>query len=497
MIGARNTFLKNAGVMMAAQIITWSLSLVLAAILPRYLGVTSVGKYQLALSLWGITGVVIGFGMDTLLTKEIARAPAKLNDLFGISLIVRAAFYIIGFAILAIYARIIGFPQETTTILYIIGFSTLFGQFSSSTRATLQGLERMEFISLADIVSKVLITISSILLLLMGYGVVFIAGLVVLASAVSFGIQYYFLNKLPAFRLRFDWQNIPWMLKNSLPYLLSNIFLVGYLQIDVVLISLFVSEDGVGWYSTASVLFSTLLFIPTVFLTAVFPILSRTYEENPNSMPNIISKSFKFLFVLSIPIGFGLICIADPFVILLYGPEFTNSGPILAIFGVVLILMYQNMLLSQFLVSINRQKALVVIMAIATFLSIPLDMILIPWCESLFNNGAMGGALAFVITEAGMVIVSLYLLPRGWLGRTNLWLVAKGTLAGLGMISAVWWWRDAFIIFPIILGASTYFTLIWILRVIPKEDWGLIKEVANTFISRLHKGKPKLTSSRG
>ena len=193
--------------------------------------------------------------------------------------------------------------------------------------------------------------------------------------------------------------------------------LVVYVQLDVVIISLLVDEAAVGWYSVADQLFATLLFVPTVFITAVFPVLSRMYTHEQDALPHLISKSYDLLLLLGIPIGLGIVVIADPLVVLLFGADFANSGPVLAVLGVVLILMYQNTLLGKFLISIDRQNQWTKVMIVASLATIPLDLIFVQWCQSQFNNGAIGGALAFVVTETGMIFAGLSLLPSGALGR--------------------------------------------------------------------------------
>ena len=447
-----NTIAKNAGVLMASQLITWGLTLALMIFLPRMLGATSVGQFHLANSIWAIVSIVAAFGMDILLTKEIARDPAKTGDLFGTAVILRAFFYVIGFGGAALYAQWAGYGAETLSVIYIIGFSVFVMQFSELCRAALQGLERMEFISLADILAKAFTTVVGLTLLFLGQGVLVIALVMVGASLVSLTIQGISLRRLQAVSFRFNWQTAKWMLKSSFPYFLVSAFLVVYIQVDIVIISLLVDEEVVGWYGAADGLFATMLFIPSVFITAVFPVLSRMYADESDTLPRLMRKSFDLLALLSIPIGLGVLAIADPLVVLLFGPEFVNSGPVLAVMGIVIILTYQNMLLGRFIISIDRQNAWTVVMAVATFATIPLDLVLIPWCQNTFGNGAIGGALAFVVTESIMMIAGLYLLPKGSLGWGNAWTAVRALTAGLGMVAAIWMWRDAFIAIPVVIG---------------------------------------------
>src|SRR4051794_18282371 len=86
---------KNASILMVAQLMTWILSLLLTIFLPRYLGAAATGIFVLAGSIWSIMGLLISFGTDTLLTKEIARQPAKTPELLGMALLLRMFFFIL------------------------------------------------------------------------------------------------------------------------------------------------------------------------------------------------------------------------------------------------------------------------------------------------------------------------------------------------------------------------------------------------------------------
>jgi hypothetical protein len=80
---------------MASQLVTWALTFALTIILPRYLGAVNAGKLTIANSIWAIVAIIATFGMDTLLTKEIARKPAQAARLFGASVALRAILFLL------------------------------------------------------------------------------------------------------------------------------------------------------------------------------------------------------------------------------------------------------------------------------------------------------------------------------------------------------------------------------------------------------------------
>jgi O-antigen/teichoic acid export membrane protein len=504
MSGTGKTVAKNASVLMASQLITWGLTLLLMLFLPRYLGAETVGQLYFAGSLWAIVAITITFGMDRYLTKEIARYPEKTSELFGSSIIIRTILYVFGFGGVALYLSYVKESPETIKVVYVIGISQLIWQFIGASQETLQGLEQMQYMSIGNIVGKAVNTVVSIVLLLLGYGVLTIAAVNILSAGANLALQLYFLGQMHPIRLRFNLRGSFEMLKASSPYLMARLFLVVYQQVDIVIMKslsnpdnpyieqTIISEAAVGWYGVADQLFGTFLFIPTVFMTAVFPALSRMYATGSKSLPKLMSKSFDILLLLSVPIGLGLLVIAKPLVVLLFGADFAPSGPVLAVMGIVLILTYQNILLGQFLVSTDRQNTWAVVMAIATLATIPLDLLIIPWTAEVWNNGAIGGAMVYVITELGMMMIGLRMLPEGALTKSNLWLAGRVLLAGLGMVAATWWVRDMFIVIPIGVGAVTYIALGLLLQIVSKEDREVLMGAGERVLGRF--GRKPATS---
>jgi O-antigen/teichoic acid export membrane protein len=233
-----------------------------------------------------------------------------------------------------------------------------------------------------------------------------------------------------------------------------------------------------------------------VVMAAVFPALARRYaaaSEGEASawepLYRATRRTFDMLVVLSIPIGLGVLVVADPLVVLLFGQQFVNSGPILALMGIVLILTYLNMLMGQFLISMDRQNSWTVVMAIAAVATLPLDLWLIPLCDRLYGNGGIGGSLSFIIIEGGMVMAGLAMLPRGVLNRSNGWLAARALMAGLAMVAGTWWARDLFLGIPVALGILIYTALAWLLRLVQREEIELARDLIQRVAGRLRCGR--------
>jgi O-antigen/teichoic acid export membrane protein len=517
----QNGLLRNAAALLVSQVITWSLALALTVFLPRYLGAANVGRLILASSIWAVATVLITFGMDVHLTKEVARYPGRLRKLLGTSLALRGALFVLGLAGVLVYAKIARYPAETVLMLWIIAAASLFSVFSNACQAVLQGVERMEYMAYGGVAGKAVYSLGAIVMMAAGLNVYAVAAMAVGGALVTLLVQLVFVARLPAGpatspgsggrllgrdNLRPTWSQARQMLRASIPYLLSDAFVVIYMQVDVVVLSLMLDERAVGWYGSARQLFGTLLFVPTIVVTAIFPTLSRLYAsesggeaatggEATRTLRQYMRRSFDLLMLLSVPIGLGIAVIANPLVVTLFGPGFANSGPVLAVLGVVMILTSQNMLVGRFLVATDRQRQWIAAQAVMGLATIALDLVLVPWCQTAFANGALGGALSYVVTELALLAVGIVLLPKGSLTMRNASVAARSLAAGLVMVAATWWLRDRFLLIPIAVGAVVYVLALWALRAVPAEELRYIRDVVASTVRRWRGREPEPAAS--
>jgi O-antigen/teichoic acid export membrane protein len=485
------TIAKNASFLMISQLVTWGLSLIIMIVLPRYLGPEVTGKYYTAVAVWNIMSMIITFGMDMLIAKEIAKNPTAISDFYGNSFFLRTALFIIGGVIVAIYANLIQYPPETITMLIIIGSGTLVWQYASICQASLQGLEKMQYISLANISSKLFSTVVTLVLVFLGMGIFFIASVYVGMALVSFLIQNHYVRTLQKPQFRINPKQAWGMLKRGFPYLLAGAAITLYLEVDIIIISMLANERTVGWYGAADVLYGTLLFVPTVLMTAVFPALSRENVKDPEILKRLVQKSFNMLLLIGVPIGFGIFLVADSLVVMLYGAEFIGSGPVLAIKGLVLTMTYQNMIIGTALISMDKQNPWTLVITLATIAVIPLDLIFVPWTHTALNNGAIGASFVFIFTELFMMAAGIKLLPAHTLNKSNVVYSIKVFTAGIVMIAATWWFRDAFIAIPIIIGIISYGIAILLFRLLGKDDWEIITGIRDTVVAKLQRRRIK------
>jgi len=164
--------------------------------------------------------------------------------------------------------------------------------------------------------------------------------------------------------------------------------------------------------------------------------------------------------------------------------------------GVSLIATHLNGILGKYFIATDRQAVWTWAMGLAAVLTIPLDLILIPWCQKQFGVGAIGGGLSFIVTEGFQAVFGLIMLPKGFLGWKSIWFGGKVFISGMAMVCAAWLLRGYFIAIPILAGAITYLGLIVLFKVISQEEWIFIKDLGTRIFLRFRRFFPHPTPAK-
>jgi O-antigen/teichoic acid export membrane protein len=491
------TMAKNFSVMFVSQVVTWALAFIQTSYMTRALGPSVSGTIFFAWSVWVLAMTFATFGMDIFLNKQVALHPDHVSTLLGSSLMVRSLFYLLGCLGMTVYLWTQHDGRELALVVGLIGVANYFILQSNALTAVLQGLELMEFVSIASVLSKLVGAVLTIGLLWLGYGMYMVANVAIVSAVVGFLIQLAAIRKRYPISWKWDTAVCKQLILGGSAYVVMAFAIVVYQQIDAVSLKHFVSREVIGWYGAANTYFSTLMFVPVVFGSVVFPSLVRTYERDPSHFGPAAAKSFDLMIMAGIPIGFGLSVLAGPVILLVNGPAYSPAIPILALLGLVLIFTYLSTFFAYLAIISKRSHIWAWVMVISVVLKIVLNIVLIPWCQARFGNGGIGSALSYLVTEGGMVAAGILMMPKQTFAWENLRKLVLIVAVGCLMYFVCWMLSDMVIVVPIIAGAAVYLCLILGLRIVPAEDLKLLRDTFERIVARLRGAKPKLSNLQG
>ncbi|MBM4241941.1 MAG: hypothetical protein FJ150_09825 [Euryarchaeota archaeon] len=127
--------------------------------------------------------------------------------------------------------------------------------------------------------------------MLLGFTVVGFAVIYLVVSAILLIYSLFVcIWKFVLGKIEVDWVFWKFIIKQALPFGFTGIFVMIYYYIDTVMLSMILpnADELIGWYNAAYRLTIVLSFIPSVYFSSIFPIMSRFYKKS--------HKSLKFAF---------------------------------------------------------------------------------------------------------------------------------------------------------------------------------------------------------
>ncbi len=408
--------------------------------LPRYLGSEDYGRLYLAISLMMISHLIIDFGGGYFIPKEIARSRQAAPSVVMNSLGIRFLLWAVTFCSLILFSHFAEYPPVVHKLIIILGFATLWECVGKALKSCFQGFEKLEYSAIGAISERLAVTVVGVTALLWGADVIIIAvimaGSTLLNALISAGLLKRLVPSFPRLDLRVGWS----ILKSGLPYFLWSVFAVVYYRIDAVMMSLMTPPHVVGWYGAAYRFFDVLMFIPTIFTTAVFPVMARLWKEETNTMGRTTGKCLELIITAGVLVSCCTFLYARQIISLFFGlDEYGQAVPLLQLFSVGLPLVYIDMILGTVILASDKQREWSLVALAAIPANIGLNFVLIPLTQRYFGNGGVGAAIATLLTEFGVMVAALWLIPKHLCGSMRLGVIIKAisiapAICGVGIL---------------------------------------------------------------
>lgn len=463
--GMGNSVKKNTLFLSIGQIIQLMLAFLMVPFAARYLGEAGFGQYSLATAIMYIIFLVNDFGLNTLTTRENAREKARAGEVFGTVLFIKLAFVLACALVLLLALWIYDLPRQAamaTAIFAVFGILTSIGQLATG---VFRSFERMEYETVVVILEKAVITGLGILFLVQGanlvqFSLVFVAGGLTTVAVSFFVIR----KKFFPITIRFDLRHAREILRESAVFGLSLFLITAYVRTSILLLGAMKSEEVVGWYSAAYRLISLTSVVPTIFVSATFPKLSRESLVRREVVALLFTKGFKYLIFLALPIVAGTTVLADKIIYLVYGAAYVQAIPTLKILALTAAFSFMNIYLAGLFGATNHQKQMFYLQAAVLVTSVALNLLWIP------DHNHIGAAWASVATEGLMFILALYIAVTKITRLCEKMFFLKALAATLVMTAGLLLMPHINVFLSIISATLIYFASLFLLRGFTLEE---------------------------
>lgn len=326
-------YVANTGWIFLGKWGNLTISLIATLVIARHLGPTNLGEFSYAMSFIAIFSFIAVFGIDSVLYRELIKHPKKRNEYLGSALCIKLTTAALASFLTIIFAYFFS-PRDVSFLLIIILSLSFFFQslyiISYEFGAEVKG----KIISLLSIGITLLINLLKILIVSIGYGVIFLA-LIVLFEALLYASGYVYFRKKtfgPITDWKFDTVISKSLIHNSWPFIFSGAFTVIYSRIDQIMLKNMIDATSVGFYDVAVRLTELWYFIPTVIVGSLFPALVNSRMHDRSEYLQRVFKLFAVISLVTLTLSLLMSVFAKPIILTIFGAKFFDSIYILQIY---------------------------------------------------------------------------------------------------------------------------------------------------------------------
>ncbi|MDX1993906.1 MAG: oligosaccharide flippase family protein [bacterium] len=445
-----------------------------AFVMLRVLGPENAGLYQYAVTIFVWFDIFTNFGLNTYLTREVARDRSKAGYYLLNTSLLRLGLVVVGIPLLVgfIAARqnLVASPlsSEAIIVLVLLYAGLLPSSLSTGLTALYYAFEKAEVPAAVATLTTLNKAVFGLAALLMGWGIVGLAGVSIILNFITLAILLYGAREmLGGGRERSQPRSglMRGMLNQSWPLMLNHFLATIFFQIDIIILEASQGTAIVGKYGVAYKWLMAINVIPAFFTQALLPVMARQAEQDVNALRRTVTLGLKLLLAIAVPLAVVFTFSAQTLTLILGGAEYLPEGAIaLQIMIWSILIGWMNSLTQYVLIALDVQRRITGAFAVAVTFNIVTNIILIP------HYGYVAAALTTIASELVLFVAFGLLLRREMGGLAWTSILPRPVIAGLGMLAVV---AGLWAVQPIIAlsaGSMIYLALLVMLRPLSAQE---------------------------
>lgn len=419
-VGRSASIARNAFYLVLGQVATTALAIVFSAALGRTLGAGDFGLYFLISSFATFAYVVVDWGQQFYVIREVARTPGRGGDFLGSTLVLRA----VGGPLAALPAGLLTWAlgYDARTCWFSVAFMvTSLPYFLTQTYSfVFRGRDRMEFDASTSAVNKAVGLALALAALAAGTGLSGVLLAQGLAGVAALALAARLYRRVATGPVRFSRDTAREAIAGGTGIVGMMVAVQVQPYLDAIILSKMIPVDAVGWFGAARNIMGTLIAPALIVGAASYPRLSRAAPELSVFKAEVRAALRPILWLGALG-AIGTCLFADGAIALVYGHrQFGPAGIILKVFGPGLFFLFIDVLFGNALTALGRATAFSMVKVASIVVSTALDLALVPLFQQRYGNGGIGAVAAFVLSEFLVFGGALFLMPRGSLGPAAL-----------------------------------------------------------------------------
>lgn len=476
---------KNSVTPMFAQLAGKVIDFGFAFISLRLLGPEGNGRYTFAVTTWLFFNTLADFGLETLVTREVARdrSHANTNRYFSTMLVTRLSFSALSLPIAMLWVGGFSLTGEMTGDVALAVALLMVGMMPSAVSGTLsavfRGHEKFEYLAANQILGSIIKVPLGLGALLIGWGVAGLAATSIAVNLIAMSSLWTIFTReviKPDIRKGFERALVPAMLKSAFPLMLNGFLISIMFKSDVFLLFPFRGDIEVGLYNSGYKFIDALLIFPSAITLALFPLFSTYSRDSRENLMRAYSEALRLLIIIGLPISAGTLFIANDLIGAAFGDKFLPGGAIaLQILIWFLPFSYINGVTQYVLIALDKQRYITIAVLITAGVNIGGNLIFIPFF------GYIAASAMTIATEVILLIIYSILMRRMFAPIPFFKTMARPVVATLVMmavltlITVVFGFNNFFV--TIIVGVAVFLGGLVLFGGVTGEDMRYLRKI--------------------
>jgi O-antigen/teichoic acid export membrane protein len=436
--GSGSLVLKNASLLLGAQVLVTPLAIVVNALMARHLGPTEFGQLYLASTFVAFGLAFVEWGHGAVLTSRTAQDRSQAGEMLGTSLAWRSVAALVVGGGLLLGSHLWGHGSDFVLILGLAMVAAVIGSLSVACQDVIRGYERTDVAAGTYVAYQLLASIAIVGVLVLGGRLSHVLCAQIFCALVGFIVTFNLIRMLgvPRPAVRFDACGQLFAL--GTPFLGFGLALLLQPNLDALLMTKWASAESIGWHAAARKLTGVLTVPASAIIGALYPTLCRLHATDRDQFNKVARSALRATTLLVVPVAIGCGLYPDLGVRIFNRETFGPAEDNLRVLSITLFLTYFSMPLGTCLAAAGLTKSWSVAQLGCVAVSAILDPILIRYFQAHGGNGGLGVCIASVVSEVFMVGFALWRVPAGVLdrelyGRLGMALVAGAAMAATAL----------------------------------------------------------------
>jgi O-antigen/teichoic acid export membrane protein len=463
--------LTNSAVLAVSKILERASGFVVGVLIANRLGAEGLGVYAAAWALYGVIAVAGSAGTTEYLVREIGRDRSCTASYTVHLSILALVFAGILMGATQLVARHVGYSRELETSISIMLLAILPKVVNAIQEGVFVAYGKVAYQTLTRFWSATFYVVLSAWMLANGAGVSsLVQSFVALEYAVA--VAYFILINRNIVRLRPAFRPVlaRRLVHELRAFVASSMLAALFARPEVVLLSVMVSEQQVGFYSAAIRVIELPLTLFEVLMVNVFPMMAETFKSAEDRFAAWQTAAVRVMLASSLLVAACCFALADQIVEILYGDGFGQAAAVLRVLGVTVVFFSLIAVFWRSLVARGRQGVNVSLQFISVVVRLSSGVLLIA------PYAAIGAAISSGLSSLVHVSLLIRAAARSGAPEAVLRLAWRFALAA-GVAGLVMWVLRERIPVPAALtvGSMVYVVLLAAVGAINRDDLAMLR----------------------